>query len=128
MRAKLLYWIPTVLLALLMGMSGASYLAGAEAVVEGFKHLGYPDYFRVILGTAKVLGALALVMPLVPRQLRDWAYAGFAINLLAAGMSHVAVGDGLKAAVLPSIILGLVGLSYWAWRRREVAASSLATA
>jgi hypothetical protein len=118
MRARLIYWIPTALVAALMGSSGVAYLAGAPQVVEGLRHLGYPDYFRVVLGAAKVLGALALIAPLVPRQLRDWAYAGFSLNLLAAVISHASVGDPAGALVFPAIVFGLVTLSYWAWRRR----------
>ncbi len=33
----------------------------------------------------------------VPARLKEWAYAGFAINLAAALIAHLSVGDGPEA-------------------------------
>ena len=49
-------------------------------VAEMFTHLGFPDYFRVELSWAKLLGVVMLLAP-VPARLKEWAYAGFAITL-----------------------------------------------
>jgi putative oxidoreductase len=48
-----------------------------------FKRPGLPDYFWIQLTTAKVLGVLAVLMPGVPRTVRDFAHAGFAITLVS---------------------------------------------
>jgi uncharacterized membrane protein len=82
-----------------------------------FRHLGYPDYFATLLGVAKVLGALALVVP-VPRTLREWAYAGLTFDVIAAMVSIVAVGDPITHVALPIVFLGMVLLSFWSWQRR----------
>jgi len=36
-------------------------------------HLGYPVYFATIMGFWKLLGAIAIVVPGIPR-VKEWAY------------------------------------------------------
>jgi hypothetical protein len=79
----------------------------------GIMHLGYPDYFRVFLNVMKVLGAIALVVPFVPKVVKEWAYAGFTFSLLAATFSHYMV-DGLgPETFFPLVILSILGISYF---------------
>jgi hypothetical protein len=87
-------------------------------VAEAFTHLGFPDYFRVELAWAKLLGVMLLLAP-VPARLKEWAYAGFAINLGSALIAHLSVGDG-PAAWSWSVGTGVLwGLSYFFWRRLQ---------
>ena len=65
----------------------------------------------------KVLGAIALVVPFVPKLVKEWAYAGFTFSLTAAMVSHYSV-DGLgPETFFPLIILGILMTSYWAFRK-----------
>jgi hypothetical protein len=105
------HWTATGLFAGLMLLSAAMYLSGAEAIAQGLAHLGYPAYVLVILGTAKLLGALALLQTRLP-TLREWAYAGFTINLLGAAASHLLAGDPVSAALAPAVLLVPVAVSY----------------
>lgn len=105
------YWTLTGLFAALMLLSAAMYLSGAEAIRTGLAHLGYPAYLPVILGVAKLLGALALVQGRFP-ALREWAYAGFTINLLGAGASHLFAGDPLGTSIVPFLLLAPLAGSY----------------
>ncbi len=109
-----LFWVVTGLFALALGSSGFGYLAGAAQYKEGLAHLGYPDYLRYFLGVAKVLGALALVVPL-PKQLKEWAYAGFTFNLLGAAYSHGMSGDNANFVIIPLVLLGLLAVSYFTY-------------
>ncbi len=127
MNAKIGYWTVTGLFSLMMLGSAFAYLTGAPPIVAAFHHLGYPDYFRVLLGIAKVLGAIALVLPFVPSVLREWAYAGFVITLVSAAISHVASGDAVGQIVGPLVALVLVLASYQL-RRHEHASMSAGTA
>ena len=107
----LAYWGVTVVFAGLMLLSAAMYLSGAPPVRDGLSQLGYPAYLLLILGSAKLLGAIALVQTRVP-TLREWAYAGFTINLTGAGASHLFAGDPFGTAVVPAAFLLLLAVSY----------------
>ena len=85
-------------------------------VAEAFTHLGFPAYFRVELACAKLLGVVLLLAP-VPARLKEWAYAGFAINLASALIAHLSVGDGPEAWGFAVGTGVLWGLSYVSWRR-----------
>lgn len=111
MKSKLAYWIPTVLLGLMMTMSGLMAVTRQPPAVEGYTHLGYPLYFLTILGTAKLLGVATLLVPGLPR-LKEWAYAGFMINLVSAVASHLAVGDPPGESVMPLILLAVLFVSW----------------
>ena len=104
------HWTATALFAGMMLLSSIMYLSGAEAIREGLAHLGYPAYLLLILGTAKALGALALMQTRLP-VLREWAYAGFTINLVGATASHLFAGDG-AASALPAFFLAPLAVSY----------------
>ena len=72
------------------------------------------------LSWAKLLGVMLLVAPLPPR-VKEWAYAGFAINLASALVAHLAMGDGPASWGPAAATAVLWGLSYFLWRRREAA-------
>ena len=108
------YWITTVLGPASFVIGGVLNLNQAEQAVVTLQHLGYPPYFAFILGTGKLLGALAIVLP-TPRWIKEWAYAGFFFNLPAAAFSRAAVGDSTADVVAPLVFLALV-LASWALR------------
>jgi uncharacterized membrane protein YphA (DoxX/SURF4 family) len=123
------YWATTGLTAAAFGMGGAVDLARGADVVAGMQHLGYPGYFAAILGVWKLLGALAILAPRLPR-LKEWAYAGMFFDLTGAAVSHAASGDPIAKIATPLVILGLVAAS-WALRpqsRKLVAAEAAAPA
>jgi len=109
------YWIVTALFCLQMSFTAYAQLRLPQ-VAEAFTHLGFPDYFRVELSWAKLLGVVLLLAP-VPARLKEWAYAGFAIDLASALIAHVSVGDGPEAWGWAAGTGVLWGLSYFFWRR-----------
>ena len=115
------YWIVTVLFCLQMGFTAYAQLRLPQ-VAEAFTHLGFPAYFRIELSCAKFLGVLLLLAP-VPARLKEWAYAGFAINLVSALIAHLSVGDGPDAWGFAAATCVLWGLSYFLWRRLPVGSS-----
>src|SRR4029077_6762332 len=83
MARKITYWVTTVLLAAMSLLAGRAYLSGGPQMAQVFTHLGYPQQLRIILGIAKPLGAIALLVPGMA-LLKEWAYAGFAFAWIAA--------------------------------------------
>jgi hypothetical protein len=109
-----LYWIATLVAAAAFVVPGTLNLVRAPHIVRDMAHLGYPPYFPIMLGTWKVLGALAIVLPGRPR-LKEWAYAGMVFDLTGAAVSRAVIGDGTLMIVVPLAIAVVVGMS-WALR------------
>jgi len=116
------FWTVTALFCLQIGFTAYAQLRLPQ-VAEAFNHLGFPAYFRVELSWAKLLGVALLLAP-VPARLKEWAYAGFAIDLTSALIAHFAVGDGPEAWGWAAGTGVLWGLSYVAWRRLETMPAS----
>jgi len=115
------YWITTILVTAELALGGVLDVLRVPYVRSVIDHLGYPQYFLVIIGVWKLLGAVALVAPRFPR-LKEWAYAGAVFNYTGAVASHLALGDGPLALLYPVIQLGLIGVS---WRLRPSARREL---
>jgi hypothetical protein len=116
------FWIVTALFCLQTGFTAYAQLRLPQ-VAEAFAHLGFPDYFRVELALAKLLGVVLLLAP-VPARLKEWAYAGFAITLASALIAHLSVGDGPDAWGWAAGTGVLWGLSYFFWCRLEITRAS----
>jgi DoxX-like family len=114
------YWTVTALFCLEMSFTAYYELLVLPHAAEAFTRLGFPaGYFRVELSWAKVVGVLALLLPMVPARLKEWAYAGFAINLVSALIAHLSIHDRPSALAPSSITSVLWVLSYYFWRRRQ---------
>jgi uncharacterized membrane protein YphA (DoxX/SURF4 family) len=108
------YWATTGMTALAFLAGGAMDVIGGPKVAAIMGHLGYPTYFAAILGTWKVLGALALLVPRFPR-LKEWAYAGIMFDLTGAALSHAFTGDAAGNVVTP-LVLAAIAVASWALR------------
>jgi DoxX-like family len=108
------YWLATGLVVAEMGLGGVWDIARLPLVSDLVTHVGYPSYFLVLLGTWKVLGAAAL---LVPRRalLKEWAYAGAFFTYTGAIVSHLTTGYDLGEVGLLAVLTALTALS-WALR------------
>jgi len=111
---KIGYWATTGLVAAGFAVGGLADLSGSAEVRAGLEHLGYPVYLAALLGVWKVLGAVAIVAPRLPR-LKEWAYAGMFFDLSGAFVSHASVGDPAPKLIAPLVLLALLVAS-WALR------------
>jgi VIT1/CCC1 family predicted Fe2+/Mn2+ transporter len=109
MVRKISYWVSTGIVVALT-LPSVMYLTGSPQVVEGFNHLGYPQHLRIILGIAKLTGAIILIVPGL-RVPKEWAYAGFAFAWVIAFIAHWLAGDGLSSFT-PLVLLALLIVSY----------------
>src|SRR4026209_469251 len=85
-------WVVTALMAALMLLSAVPDVLRIPDALAVFRHLGYPPYLLLFLGTGKILGVAAVLIPGVPR-LKEWAFAGLTFDLTGALYSHLSVGD-----------------------------------
>jgi hypothetical protein len=115
-KNKTLYWIFTALIVLLDGVMPALTF-NTDLAKQGISHLGYPDYFRVLLTFFKVSGALILILPFFKGRIKEWAYAGFTFNFLSASVSHTLM-DGIGAqSVFPLVALLILAGSYFYYNK-----------
>jgi uncharacterized membrane protein YphA (DoxX/SURF4 family) len=110
MARKIIYWTTTGLIALLSLFAAFAYLSGSPQAVQGFAHVGYPQQLRIILGIAKLVGAVTLLVPGFAR-LKEWAYAGFTFAWISAFVAHYLARDGPKA-FMPVFLIALLSVSY----------------
>ena len=110
-KEKIIFWSATTIIALFEGVMPA-LTSQTELAKEGIRHLGYPEYFGNALVVFKILGVLALVIPQIPKRVKEWAYAGFAFDFIFASISHGAV-DGMNVqTIFPLFVLGILAVSY----------------
>jgi hypothetical protein len=96
---KIIYWTTTGIVCAVMTFSAINFSLSHPLAPGGmsFSHLGYPDYFKIELTIAKVLGVLALLIPGIPAEIREFAYFGFAITLVSATIAHFSCGKTKRA-------------------------------
>ena len=121
-KATIGFWTATALFCLQIGFTAYAQLTLPQ-VAEAFTRLGFPDYFRVELAWAKLLGVVLLLAP-VPARLKEWAYAGFAFTLGSALIAHLAIGEGPGAWGWAAGTGVLWGFSYFFWRRLQASPAS----
>jgi len=109
-RKQIAFWGATGLVAIEALYGAFTYLTAAPVAVERFEHVGYPQQLRVLLGIAKLAGAMVLLLPRRP-TLKEWAYAGFTFTWVAATVAHYLAGDG-PLSVLPVALIGVLAVSY----------------
>jgi hypothetical protein len=110
-KAKtVVYWAATIVAAFAFLLPGVGNLVRAPSIARDMAHLGYPPYFLAVLGTWKVLGAVVIGAPGLPR-LKEWAYAGMIFDLTGAAVSRAVMGDGAAMVIVPLAIASVVLLS-----------------
>ena len=110
-KTNLLYWTFTGLFAALMLSSSIPDVLNLPDAVKFITSLQLPAYFAPMLGWAKILGVIAILIPGFPR-IKEWAYAGFAFDFLFASISYFAVEGVVFFSFFPYIFLGILAVSY----------------
>jgi len=111
---RLVYAIATAIAVAVSLGSGVANLLRLDHIANDMARLGYPPYFMSVLGTWKVLGAIAIAAPRLSRA-KEWAYAGMIFDLTGAAASRLAIADGI-GAVLPPMVVALIVVVSWASR------------
>jgi len=107
---RIAYWGATALVGIATLFAAFTYLTAAPEAVENFRHVGYPQQLRVLLGVAKLAGAIVLLLPRLP-MLKEWAYAGFTFMWIAATVAHYLAGDK-PLFLLPVALIAVLTVSY----------------
>jgi len=112
-RNAIIFWVSTGLFSAFILSGAIPNLLSTPEWVEIFEQLGYPLYLLPVIGAAKLLGIIALLVPGYPR-IKEWAYAGFFFDLSGATYSALAVGgfDPLMLVMLFPYATGALSYVY----------------
>ncbi|MEO5644306.1 MAG: DoxX family protein [Bacteroidia bacterium] len=117
-KTNYIYWIITSLFSAFMTFTAIPDILVLPDVVTFMTHIGYPVYFIPFIGVAKLLGSVAILIPGFPR-IKEWAYAGFAFDLIGAIYSVTAV-EGFSSSTLFMILpFTFLILSYSFYHKRN---------
>ena len=116
-RDKIIYYIATGLLTLLMLFSVNMYFFNHDDISVMFSNFGYPTYIIYPYGVAKLLGLFALWNPKF-NIIKEWAYAGFFFAFILAFFAHYMIGDGEQMGAVIAIVLLVV--SYIFNKRKSI--------
>jgi uncharacterized membrane protein YphA (DoxX/SURF4 family) len=114
---KIIYWAVTGLFALFMAMSGVQNVMVDKGSIDLIHNmLGFPEYFIPFLGVAKILGAIAIVVPGFPR-IKEWAYAGLFFDLSGATFAAIAVGGLAGGTPFMFVFIAFCLASYFLYHK-----------
>lgn len=111
---KIIYYVATGLLTLLMLFSVSQYFFNHEVIAEAFTNFGYPTYIIYPYGVIKLLGLIAIWF-INSKAIKEWAYSGFFFAFILAFFAHFMIGDGEQMGALVATILLLT--SYFSWKK-----------
>ena len=111
-RKLIWYWIVTAILSFCIFFGGLAQALQLKDVLQGFKPLGYPNYFISLIGIWKMLGVIAILIPKF-KLLKEWAYAGIFFTMTGAVISHIASGDVSVQIIAPSLLAVFTVLSWY---------------
>ena len=111
-KINIAYWTVTGLMAAFMGLGAVMDIIKTPDAILFIKQLGYPEYLIRFLGVMKILGVIAVLVPLYPK-LKEWAYAGLAFDTFGAFYSHLSNGEGAQSWGTALFALILVMTSYF---------------
>ncbi|MBV8253192.1 MAG: DoxX family protein [Chitinophaga sp.] len=119
-KDRIIYWIFTILFVLMDSVPAIWF--NSELARNGIKDMGFPAYFGVELGIGKIVGGLLLILPMIPARFKEWAYVGFGISLISAGIANLVVKGPLFAlAPLAGLVILTVSYVYFHRIRKDAA-------
>jgi len=118
---NIIYWISTILFSGLMIFSAVSGLQPTQQAIQLIHDgLGYPVYFIQFISFAKLIGSIVLLIPGLPRSVKEWAYAGLFFDLASVIYSGIAASgkfDPQMLGLLGWIVPGII--SYYFWHKKN---------
>ncbi len=112
---RTLYWIATTIFVLWLVGDGLAGVFQLQAGKDSLMQLGYPMYVLIITGIAKLLAAAAIIQTQY-RTIKEWAFAGYAIDCLGAAASWLFIGN-MMFVVVALVFFVLMFIPYFLWKR-----------
>lgn len=107
--SKIIYYLTTGLLSLLLLGSAGMYIFNNTEVTKLFVSFGYPAYIIYPLAIAKITAVAILWTKL--KTLKEWVYSALTFEFILAFFAHYMISDGEQMGAV--IALVLLGASYY---------------
>ena len=120
-RTHMLYWILNGLFAFVMLGSAIPDILMQQMAIDGFAGLHLPAYLLPFVGTAKLLGVVAILVPGYPR-LKEWAYAGLLFDVLGATYCLACSNASQVEKWLPMFAFIALGALVYVWYHKRLKA------
>ena len=116
---KIIYWVTTSIICL---FASTAIFMNSEEAVKGAAHVLIPRYLGIEISIGQLIGAVILIIPIIPARFKEWAYVGFGIMYISAIVAHLAVGDPFfPFAFMAVAFFGLLLLSYTSFHKLQAA-------
>lgn len=109
-KNQAIYWGTTGVLGLFI-LSGVFFI-NSEMAIEGVRHLGLPEWFRLEVSIGSFIGGLILVWPKLPKWLKEWNYVALGIVYISALVAHLSVDGLVLMSFAPVVTFALLTTSY----------------
>ncbi|MEO8067249.1 MAG: DoxX family protein [Flavobacteriales bacterium] len=118
-KINIAYWITNGLFAVFMILSSLdNVVSGEQSVAFIHDKMGYPVYFIPWIGVAKILGAIAILLPMLPARMKEWAYFGLFMDLSTAIYSFIALGEPASGYAPMFLFIAVLCVAYWLHHKR----------
>jgi putative oxidoreductase len=99
-------WLPAILLILIFARQGWAKFSDTSGWAAAFRHWGYPDWFRVMIGVLELAGVVLLILG------RTAAFGAMIIIvvMLGAWATHLIFDGGrhMTSEVVPLVLASVV--------------------
>jgi hypothetical protein len=115
-KINILYWVFTGLFAAAMLFSSIGNVMMDDASVKFINGmLQFPTYMIPFLGVAKITGVIGILVPNLPRWIKEWSYAGLFFDLVGATYAIISIiGFNVQQiGMLMFFIPGIVSYIYF---------------
>ncbi|HEV9038606.1 MAG TPA: DoxX family protein [Puia sp.] len=119
-KTRIIYWVLTIVFAGFMAFTAIPDALVVPDAAKFMTHLGYPNYFTHFIGIAKLLGAIAILIPGF-RTIKEWAYAGLFFDLIGAFYSNFMVDGANAPMVVTMVLLFAFGIGSYLYNRKVYA-------
>ncbi len=110
LNMKTIYWTTTALISVFLLWSAYTYIF-SKTTIQGVEALGFPNHFRIQLAVLKVLAVIIILIPQIPLQVKEWAYAGIGLFFITAIVAHTAHKDPVFITIINVILIIILILS-----------------
>mgnify|MGYP001299564699 CR=1 FL=1 len=104
MKKKIIFWIATGLLSVLILFSSGMYVINNEMVQGMFASVGFPLFIIYPLAFLNISGSAVITLTNWT-TVKEWAYTGFFFCFILAIFLHLSNGDVEQASVIMTLVL-----------------------